>query len=103
MDSTDGQRDAFASTAGRPSADTMLPGWQDPFVDPRASRPSREETPCKSRAKRHHDRERVGEAAILPGDCLQRPEQMLGAKKWLVQVLARRGVEIVRAKQGEQR
>jgi len=45
----------------------------------------------------------VVEAAILPDGCLQHPEQVQEARAWLVRVLARRGVKILRAKQGEQK
>jgi len=53
--------------------------------------------------KSHHDRGQVVEVAILPDGCLQHPEQVQEARAWLVRILARRGVEILKAKQGEHR
>ena len=102
MDSRNGQSDAYLPPARLPSPAGMPSVWRDPAAEPQRPRPFGVESPCNSRAKGHHDRGQVVEVAILPDGCLQHPEQVQEARAWLVRVLARRGVEILKAKQGEQ-
>ena len=112
MDSKDGQFDAYPSPANRPSLTGMSLVWHERAAESRGSCPLRSSeagteslpvSPCTLRTKEQHDRGQADPAAILPGGCLRRPEQAQEARAWLVRVLARRGVEILKAKQGEQR
>ena len=102
MDSKSGQSDAYPSPANQPSLTGMSSVWLDAAAEPPRPRPFGPESPCNPRTKRQHDRGQAGPAAILPDGCLQHPEQVQEARAWLVRVLARRGVEILKAKQGEQ-
>jgi len=111
MDSKHGQPDAYPPPANQPSLTGMSLVWHEraaevsrscPLRSSEAGTESLPESPCIPRTKRQHDRGQADPAAILPGGCLRRPEQAQEARLWLVRVLARRGVEILKAKQGEQ-
>jgi len=103
IDSKNGQSEAYLPPARLPSLAGISSAWREQDADAPRPRPFGEESPCNSHTKRQHDRGQVVEAAILPDGCLQHPEQVQEARAWLVRVLARRGVKILRAKQGEQK
>jgi len=79
-----------------------VPLLEETAVAKVAFRKDSPESPCTLRTKGQHDRGQAGPAAILPDGCLQHPEQVQGARQWLVRVIARRAVAILKAKQGEQ-
>lgn len=57
------------------------------------------ESPCIPRAEGQNDLGRADLPAVLSEGCRLRPEQAREARKWLVRVVARRAVEILKAQE----
>ncbi len=94
--------------ATSPSPTEMSLVWHDRAAESPPPRPLRStatatehspESPCIPRAEGQNDLGRADLPAVLSEGCRLRPEQAREARKWLVRVVARRAVEIVKAQE----
>ncbi len=74
-------------------------GRSHPLGPPKGTIEHSPESPCIPRAEGQNDLGRADLPAVLSEGCRLRPEQAREARMWLVRVVARRAVEIVKAQE----